>query len=285
LSFLCYVARPRCVFFEDKHLRRPHNRRVLYWSKLRIKYPFSFSWKELVDGWTEPDDSFYVLRDRTALGAIALWVQGKSAPPTDLLRTHRRALVVVSVHCAARGCPKRRALICLPTGDDLSTQPSDHRRRIVECGDVTTTTPESLANKEQPTKRVNAPLDDFVSLDNETEVSMQTLFPDRDAEKAAHRKVKEKQRKQTRKNKGKCIEPTAAPWSTETNVVDSCARQVIGFVVRGGFSFAVGHGTALGYCSLAALERVDRAHVLFRNTTSKHYHFAKLSLMKLSVNI
>uniref|UniRef100_A0A914XN08 Pop1 N-terminal domain-containing protein n=1 Tax=Plectus sambesii TaxID=2011161 RepID=A0A914XN08_9BILA len=248
---------------------------------------------ELIDGWTEPGESFYVLRDRAALKAISVWIEGKGAPVTDLVRTHRRALIAVSLNCAEGGCPGRRALICLPADDDrLTTQWTDEKRRIVECRDAPTTsaTQELPVNKEQPTKRSDAFFEDFVSLDNEVEVSMQSLFPDKDAERTAHRKAQQKQRKQRRKDNSKSLRPTSPVAETtsppaDINVVDSCARPVIGFVVRGGFSFAVGRGRAVGYCSLAALERIVRGDVLFRNTTSKVYHSAKLSAMKLTVNI
>uniref|UniRef100_A0A0K0DDR3 POPLD domain-containing protein n=1 Tax=Angiostrongylus cantonensis TaxID=6313 RepID=A0A0K0DDR3_ANGCA len=36
---------------EAKYERRPHNRRVLYWDKLSIKYPFTFEYEELVNDW------------------------------------------------------------------------------------------------------------------------------------------------------------------------------------------------------------------------------------------
>lgn len=44
-----------CLFtekFQDKYLRRPHNRRVLYWKKNSIKFPFTFELSQLVSEWS-----------------------------------------------------------------------------------------------------------------------------------------------------------------------------------------------------------------------------------------
>ncbi|VDM59623.1 unnamed protein product [Angiostrongylus costaricensis] len=48
------VMKPYDHFFfvnKAKYERRPHNRRVLYWDKLSIKYPFTFEYEELVNDW------------------------------------------------------------------------------------------------------------------------------------------------------------------------------------------------------------------------------------------
>ncbi|KAK5969252.1 Ribonucleases P/MRP protein subunit POP1 [Trichostrongylus colubriformis] len=36
---------------ELKYSKRPHNRRVNYWRKLSIKYPFTFEYEELIGDW------------------------------------------------------------------------------------------------------------------------------------------------------------------------------------------------------------------------------------------
>ncbi|VDN31717.1 unnamed protein product [Cylicostephanus goldi] len=38
---------------ELKFDKRPHNRRVQYWKKMSVKYPFSFEYEELLNDWLQ----------------------------------------------------------------------------------------------------------------------------------------------------------------------------------------------------------------------------------------
>jgi len=60
----------------------------------------------------------------------------------------------------------------------------------------------------------------------------------------------------------------------------SCSRLIIGRVVRGDYSFTQAQGISFGYCSLAALEELNKdGLVLVRNTTSKFYHPTRLGIL------
>ncbi|VDL80320.1 unnamed protein product [Nippostrongylus brasiliensis] len=68
---------------EVKYEKRPHNRRVNYWKKLSVKYPFTFEYAELVNDWLMAKghnrvEQPYVLRDRALLTSLSKWLQGKN---------------------------------------------------------------------------------------------------------------------------------------------------------------------------------------------------------------
>lgn len=73
-----------------------------------------------------------------------------------------------------------------------------------------------------------------------------------------------------------------ALWLPEaTNIRHSCDREVIGFVVKGGFSLSIGKSTGTGYitsdCLAALIEFKNK--VLVRNTNSRMYKVANLSVI------
>ncbi|KHJ75926.1 POPLD domain protein, partial [Oesophagostomum dentatum] len=71
---------------EQKYDKRPHNRRVQYWRKMSVKYPFSFEYTELVNDWLKAKgkttvEQPYVLRDRRLLMSVSKWMEGKAKTP------------------------------------------------------------------------------------------------------------------------------------------------------------------------------------------------------------
>ncbi|VDM66731.1 unnamed protein product, partial [Strongylus vulgaris] len=71
------------VEHELKYDKRPHNRRVQYWRKMSVKYPFSFEYEELVNDWLkakgkEAIEQSYILRDRRLLLLLSKWMEGKA---------------------------------------------------------------------------------------------------------------------------------------------------------------------------------------------------------------
>ncbi|VDN40634.1 unnamed protein product [Gongylonema pulchrum] len=79
------------------------------------------------------------------------------------------------------------------------------------------------------------------------------------------------------------LEEQQAAESVEYNT--SCSRPIIGRVVRGDYSFTRGKGFAIGYCCLPALKLIRNGQVLFRNTTSKHYHPGKITVLRNQLDL
>lgn len=59
----------------------------------------------------------------------------------------------------------------------------------------------------------------------------------------------------------------------------------MGRVMRGDHSFLTTKGNALGYCVLESLQEITSRIVLFRNSTSKYYHQANLSVLTNPVEL
>lgn len=73
-------------------------------------------------------------------------------------------------------------------------------------------------------------------------------------------------------------------WLPETESIrSSCTREVIGFVTKGGFSFATGYGCGVGYITVCSLPKLftknNKGYVLVRNTSSRQYRLAELEII------
>ncbi|KAG7205400.1 hypothetical protein KM043_007394 [Ampulex compressa] len=115
----------------EKYFRYPPNRRVNF-VKLAISSPFFCNWKQLMRDW-ENTEEFYVLRNRnltsTLTSRIAAIVlkkhKSKKLNPQDTivdlnnLFENKNCLVHVKISVLRKGCPKRFAIICVPTAEDL----------------------------------------------------------------------------------------------------------------------------------------------------------------------
>ncbi|OQV20319.1 Ribonucleases P/MRP protein subunit POP1 [Hypsibius exemplaris] len=86
--------------------------------------------------------------------------------------------------------------------------------------------------------------------------------------------------------------------SDKDSVVDHCSRKLLGYVVKGGYSFIRGAETAMGFCTLLGLMQLaritaasggglggatrDALPVLVRHPHSLQYHFAGMSVLPYS---
>ncbi|KAK0417741.1 hypothetical protein QR680_013181 [Steinernema hermaphroditum] len=276
---------------EQKYLRRPHNRRIKYWSRLSVKYPFEYAWPDLLRSWsTEADDVSvytYVLRDRTALVQIQKWLSGKAEKPEDVFKVHGDVLIPVRIEASSRGCPKQFAMICEPMEDDLRefkegrsvAEPSRSRKEDAS-GEVEMKDAEESEQEE----------DGFMTLGsrNEKIIPLDSLFPDKivmgkkkKKEKKVDMRRKAKERKKLKEIglEMKKEDDEESHESASADYKDSCLRRVMGRIVRGDYSFTDAKGRGLGYCTLRSLEATTKGNVLFRNTSSKYYHLGKLSVL------
>lgn len=73
-------------------------------------------------------------------------------------------------------------------------------------------------------------------------------------------------------------------WLPEPETIkNSCSRQIIGFVTKGGFKYSNGCCSAVGYIALSSLPSFfatnTKNKVLIRNTTSRQYRLAQLDVI------
>ncbi|CAG9536760.1 unnamed protein product, partial [Cercopithifilaria johnstoni] len=299
------------INLQEKYIRRPHNRRIKYWSSLSIKYPFTFHFSELSHDWLENSSvkgAAYVIRDRRTLLSIEKWLVGRGPMPEESVM-NSTALVPVSLISTTLGRPQRFALICAPIDEDFinvaklskgesATQITEQPRK--------STSKSVFSNEENKEGQGNKiELEDFVSLDvtaNEKHISLNSLFPDK--EMLRKRKMKEKKKEKREKAKAaKRLKRNVKSIPQMSNskqlgngtekleekalikYSSSCSRPIIGRIVRGDYSFVHGRGFAIGYCCLPALKQLYRGVVLFRNVTSRRYYPARITLLKNQVDL
>lgn len=73
-------------------------------------------------------------------------------------------------------------------------------------------------------------------------------------------------------------------WLPEPETIrNSCSRQIMGFVTKGGFKYSSGNCGAVGYIALSSLPLFFAANtrnkVLIRNTTSRQYRLAQIDVI------
>lgn len=298
------------INLQEKYIRRPHNRRVNYWSSLSIKYPFTFQFSELSHDWLENSGfqgSPYVIRDRRTLLTIEKWLAGRGPMPEESVM-NSAALVPVCLISTTLGRPQRFSLICAPIDEDFMVLASKGKNTMQIIEKPQKNTLKSVFDNEEDKKYQEDKngLEDFISLDitaNEKHISLNSLFPDK--EMLRKRKVKQKKKEKREKAKKakrlkKNLESNTLNSTSELLANDakelekkvepikyssSCSRPIIGRIVRGDYSFVHGRGFAIGYCCLPALKRFYHGVVLFRNVTSKYYHPARITVLKTQLDL
>ncbi|KAK9890547.1 hypothetical protein WA026_010623 [Henosepilachna vigintioctopunctata] len=232
------------------YFRKPPNKRTNF-NKYKIVSPFKFNWKLLIENWQNCRvDNFYVIRDRKKLIDLQNCLNQKKS--SCLLLTN--SLIPVKLECK-RGVPKKFAIICLPQEKDLKKNPSEGKhhdpnqkeRKLLR--DQHKTMLKKLRRKRKTGKKLNKHLESV------------------DKEELSKYSARMKQL-----------------WIPETNnVKNSCLRDVFGFISEGGFSYTLGHAKGIGYISGAAFNTFLESNlgdkVLFRNTNSRYYYAAKLSVI------
>lgn len=182
-------------------------------------------------------------------------------------------------------------MICLPTSDDLAKIKHFNfsetlKPTIQDSLKLDETNAEFLSFNKRSTDIVTR-----------TDIDLETMFTDTYEHKILNRKMndklKRKQRKIAKKTEIDCPAKTSTvddDWSTK-NVVESCSRRIIGFLVNGDFSFRTAHGFGMGYCSMVALKSIfenvpivkyKNRHIrplLFRNTSSRCYRLCSADIV------
>ncbi|KAK6102211.1 Ribonucleases P/MRP protein subunit POP1 family protein [Brugia pahangi] len=298
------------INLQEKYIRRPHNRRVNYWSSLSIKYPFTFQFSELSHDWLENSGfqgSPYVIRDRRTLLTIEKWLAGRGPMPEESVM-NSAALVPVCLISTTLGRPQRFSLICAPIDEDFMVLASKGKNTMQIIEKPQKNTLKSVFDNEEDKKYQEDKngLEDFISLDitaNEKHISLNSLFPDKEMlrkrkmkQKKKEKREKAKKAKRLKKNvESNTLNSTSELLANDTKELEkkvesikyssSCSRPIIGRIVRGDYSFVHGRGFAIGYCCLPALKRFYHGVVLFRNVTSKYYHPARITVLKTQLDL
>ncbi|MFH4983504.1 hypothetical protein AB6A40_010213 [Gnathostoma spinigerum] len=299
----------------EKYLLRPHNRRIRYWSRLSVKYPFSFNLNELACDWageTNGGHKLHILRDRKQLLLIERWLLGKAPEPVDLLNSFPLALIPVRLDVLTTGRPVRYALICVPIDSDfdLSRVNNIDKKRVIDepcnvsvsANEVDDEDCNELANSDGMTES-------YIELQDHSKeelISLCSLFPDKQQQRK--RKILLQRKESRKRSKAAKMQKKAMEYEskekgglepekedgdlksdTKSGLIGSddmptfrksCSREIIGRVMRGSYGLSCGRGKGLGYCTLCGLREVRNRQVLFRNVTSKHYHPALISVLR-----
>ncbi|KAL6267039.1 hypothetical protein P5V15_000115 [Pogonomyrmex californicus] len=272
-----------------KYFRYPPNKRVNF-VKFGISSPFFCDWKNLVKDWSG-NENFYVLRNReillllqTAICSVKnktkLHGQNMQSDFPDL-QDYKHCLIHVQVSMIGKGLPKKFAIICMPTSEDLKkfesnkkwhgpvqkcyNDPNERIRKTLRKNHL-----KVLKRLRRQRIRQNKLLKDNVlkllkspSKLNES-IKHMTV--------SSHRKIiSEQLMKMSKLYLPKC-----------TQVRYSCDREVMGYITLGDFSFSQAKGIGIGYVTLPSfLEMISKGSntVLVRNIQTRQYRLVKLDIL------
>ncbi|KOC65685.1 Ribonucleases P/MRP protein subunit POP1 [Habropoda laboriosa] len=275
---------------KEKYFRYPPNRRVNF-TKFGISSPFFCEWKILMKEWAETEE-FFVLRNRKLLKLLQdrLPVKEGSRKKYDKSNNltlqnafeSKNCLVRVKVSIVQRGCPKRFAIICMPTNEDiekfknsrywsgpvekLNVDPNESVRKISRKNHLALLKRlkrQRICHKKSLIDKLSKILSKELETFNYNDKSKSLSEINRKV-------VYEQSQKMSQLYLPEC-----------TNVRYSCDREVMGYVTMGDFSFTEAKGIGLGYTTLNSLiELINKNHtfVLVRNIQTKQYRIAKLEV-------
>lgn len=271
-----------------KYFRYPPNRRVNF-VKLGISSPFFCDWENLMKGWSSNKD-FYVLRNRELLLLLQagictaknakLFVQNIQSDIANL-DDYKNCLIRVQISMVRKGSPKRFAIICMPTFEDLKKF-KDNKKwlgPVEKChNDVNERIRKALRKnhlillkrlRRQRVRRNQALKNNALKLLRE---STGKLNEDKCMTVLSHYKI--------RSDQSAKMSELYLPKCTEVRY--SCDREVMGYITLGNFSFSQAKGIGIGYITLASLLRmidIKSNIVLVRNTQTRQYRLAELNIL------
>lgn len=244
--------------------------------RLGIASPFLCPWESLFRNRRQDSESrlqgnhqFFVLRDKKKLVWLneMLSKDRKLARPCD--EEEAKCLVAVSIESYDKGRPLDMALICLPTEQDL-----------VNLQNSGTAPVEKIHVDENKEKRK-----DFRRKQKSMVKSRKRKLK---GEKLLNEKTTEEKAKANGGTLAEYELKVQRLWLPPENsgLISPSSRSVCGFVFRGDFSFCKARGSAVGYVALPALFKLAILHqdaphllILFRNTHSLQYRYARLALL------
>ncbi|CAL1675954.1 unnamed protein product [Lasius platythorax] len=249
----------------NKYFRHPPSRRVNF-VKFGIRSPFFCDWKNLTKGWSNVED-FYVLRNYELLSLLQKEIRpvkrknarSKSTDQNTQFNFQdfdecKNCLVHVQLTMVGRGSPKKFAIICMPTHEDVEKF-------------------ENLRKWVGPVEKCHTDSNEkFRKILRKNHLAL--------LKRLRRRRVQRK--KIFQDDHSVRMSKLYLPESTE--VRHSCDREVMGYVTIGGLSFSQAKGIGTGYVTLPSLlEIISKKSniVLVRNTQTRQYRLAKLDILDI----
>lgn len=279
----------------DKYFRYPPNRRVNF-VKLGISSPFFCEWKILMKEWSGTEE-FSVLRNRHLLQLLKnnLPAEGSSKRKQNKPSNHTsnftlqkaledtNYLVRVKITILQKGCPKRFAIICMPTAEDVNhfkhnKQWSGPVEKLnFDRNEVIRKT--SRKNHVTLLKRLRRQR--IHHKKKLTDNLSKTVIKDFQAD--IHENECKNLLKFSREVVFKQFEKMSQLYLPDcTNVRHSCDREIMGYLTMGDFSFAEAKGIGFGYITLDSLtELINKQYnfVFVRNIQTRQYRIASLDVL------
>ncbi|XP_018352597.1 PREDICTED: ribonucleases P/MRP protein subunit POP1 [Trachymyrmex septentrionalis] len=272
-----------------KYFRYPPNRRINF-VKFGIRSPFFCDWKNLMKNWSGNED-FYVLRNREILlllqagicpaknkNAKFLFQNTSSSFPN--LDDYKNCLIHVHVSIMGKGSPKKFAIICMPTFEDLNKIKTNKKwfGPVEKChNDPNEKIRKALRKnhlillkrlRRQRVRRKQVLKNNALKLLKESD----KLNENEHIIVSSHRKIISDQLiKMSELYLPKCAE-----------VRYSCDREVMGYITLGDFSFSQAKGIGIGYITLISLLGMINKKsniVLVRNPQTRQYRLAELNIL------
>jgi len=274
-------AEERLLHMKEKHFRLPPDKRVNH-TKLNVACPFSRPWGQLLREWAERDkpeeNNFFIVRDALSLNKFL-----ESGDTYDI--TVNNALVLVRLQIMGRGKIVEQSMIHIPNEDDNVveelTEPlheDAHEKMRKEARALHKQQKKRL--KRQWKKVKDKKVQHFAhSVAQEKDVdeskmesmntSLLNLKTLRDSENSNYSKLNEKL------------------WSQEpSSIRKGCSRELVGWVVSGGYSYRKGCDIGEGLVTMRGLQillqkfpKSSDINVLVREPTSLQYRKACLTVI------
>lgn len=274
----------------DKYFRYPPNRRVNF-IKLGVPSPFYCEWKVLTKEWSGGDENYYILRDLPLLLNLKRALTNSILDSTELLeklKTAQNCLVRIKITLLNKGCPKKFAMICLPTAEDieiyeknkrwsgpvekLNKDPNESKRKNLRRNHLMLLK-RCRRKKVSDKKTYMKKLVKIINSNNDSNTVKKNLLEILKTRRSFNNKeiISQQFQKMSKLFLPECIE-----------VRHVCDREIIGFLIMAGFSFAQAKGIGIGYITMnSLLEFIKNKHrfVFVRNIQTRQYRVAKLEIL------
>ncbi|CCD63199.1 Ribonucleases P/MRP protein subunit popl-1 [Caenorhabditis elegans] len=286
----------------EKYLGKPHNRRCKHWSAVSVKYPFEFKWDELSQDWNlsnKPRSEAFVCRDLQKLRIIEEAMKKGSG-----LEEFQEPgmLIPVKLQFFGRGRPKKYGMVCLPTDDDLISIRKNRNREIIQTPPEASSQDSDIVEAmeiEEITVKKNQGFMSLEAAASEKPINLKLLFEETTKLDDKTTKRKRVNRKKRESKKRRKIEQEKRKEEAEVEEVQKLAtkyrfsanREIIGRLVAGEQSVLAGHGVGIGYICANTLSLIasnyhkSKTVVMVRNSTSKYYHPAYVTILKNATKI
>ncbi|KAK9751294.1 Ribonucleases P/MRP protein subunit POP1 [Popillia japonica] len=224
--------------YKDRYFSLPPNKRMNY-NKFSIVSPFDCKWKVLLKDWNcfpSGTNNFYVLRDRILLRKIQDILIKKSKIGILDVNFQVPYIVPVKLVLLDKGNPKRYSIICLPKQDDLSKSVDIKEPNRIDTNQL----------ERNHLRRSHKLLLNKLSRYRKRCRLLGKKYTSKSVDLEEYKKK------------------MASLWipDVQSQIRQSCSREVIGWVTKGDFSFSIGSN-----------------RVLVRNISSRQYRLATLQII------